>query len=465
MTGPQPSPPGRPGPPEPPDHAAPAAVGGPLGRHASARARSWLATVTPLLVVSAALVALGAVQRSHCVAKGWNGSDQFWHGCFSDLPALYRIGNLQSGLGGYLASSGDSATLDHPAATGAVMAFLGGLVPEGSVLDQTRWYFGLWAVLAAALVVATVFLTAASRPRHVADAAVLAASPLLVLVPLVSADTLGVALTAAGLWAWGRRQPLLAGALLGVAVAARTYPLLILLALVLLGLRTGRWAAVRRALLGAAGGAGLVLLPFLVSNPGAITRAYAAWWRSDAGLGSLWMVPQLLGRALPSGVVTLLAVLGVVAACVAGTALALGATRRPGVAEVALVMVAVVLVTGKSFPVQASLWLLPLAALCGVRWRDHLVWVGAEALHFATVWIYLGGLSKADRGLPPAWYSVFLLLRVAGVLYLAWRVWRAAALRPAAPEPGSSGEDSDAVVDELAGDFTDAPDRLLVRVG
>ena len=124
------------------------------------------------------------------------------------------------------------------------------------------------AVLAAALVVATVFLTAASRPRHVADAAVLAASPLLVLVPLVSADTLGVAPTAAGLWAWGRRQPLLAGALLGVAVAARTYPLLILLALVLLGLRTGRWAAVRRTLLGAAGGAGLVLLPFLVSNPG-----------------------------------------------------------------------------------------------------------------------------------------------------------------------------------------------------
>ena len=51
------------------------------------------------------------------------------------------------------------------------------------------------------------------------------------------------------------------------------------------------------------------------------------------------------------------------------------------------------------------------------------------------------------------------------MLYLAWRVWRTTAQRPAAPEPGSSGEDSDAVVDELAGDFTDAPDRLLARVG
>jgi hypothetical protein len=92
------------------------------------------------------------------------------------------------------------------------------------------------------------------------------------------------------------------------------------------------------------------------------------------------------------------------------------------------------------------------------------------------VWLYLGGLSKADRGLPPAWYSVFLVLRVAGVLYLVWRVWRRAAQRPATPEPGPADEDGedravvdalagDAVVDELAGDFTDAPDRLLVRLG
>jgi uncharacterized membrane protein len=438
--------------------------------------------------VTAALVSLGALQRSHCVAQGWNGADQFWHGCFSDLPALYRIGNLQSGLGGYLSTGGDAATLDQPVLTGAVMAFIGGLVPDGSVLDQTRWYFGIWAVLAAALLLLTVYLTAASRPRHVTDVALLAASPLLVLVPLVSADTVGVALVAAGLWAWGRRQPLLAGALLGLGVAARTYPLLVLLALVLLGLRTGRLRAVTRTLLGAAGGVAVVLLPFLVANPGAITRAYAAWWRTEAGLGSVWMVPQLLGKALPAGVVTLLAVAGIVAACVAGAVFALGAARRPSLAEVALVMVAVALVTGKSFPVQASLWLLPLAALSGVQWRDHLVWASAEALHFAMVWLYLGGLSKADRGLPAAWYAVFLGLRVAAVLYLAWRVRHTAACRPPAPDAVPTGgdaapdavptagpagttrhvtpdPDSDEVVDELAGDFTGAPDRLLVRLG
>ncbi|MEP6855772.1 MAG: hypothetical protein ABJA33_09900, partial [Pedococcus sp.] len=75
-----------------------AVAGGPLGRHASARATSWLATVLPLLVAVSATMALSVLERAHCLQKGWVGSDQFWHACFSDLPALYQLGNLDNGL-------------------------------------------------------------------------------------------------------------------------------------------------------------------------------------------------------------------------------------------------------------------------------------------------------------------------------------------------------------------------------
>ena len=107
------------------------------------------------------------------------------------------------------------------------------------------------------------------------------------------------------------------------------------------------------------------------------------------------------------------------------------------------------------------------------------------------MWLYVGGLSKPDRGLPPGWYVVFLTVRLLAVGYLVWRVWHTAAQRAEAPAPydeadtdgtgplgppgledhpgqdtevpSGSGvdDDSDAVVDELAGDFTDAPDQLL----
>src|SRR4029453_3948627 len=102
-----------------------------------------------------------------------------------------------------------------------------------------------------------------------------------------------------------------------------------------------------------------------------------------------------------------------------------------------------------------------LVALCGLRWRDHLIWAATEAMHFVAVWLYVAGLSTPDRGMPPGWYAVFLFVRLVGVGYLAWRGWANAAAR----HPATSDADSDAVVDELAGDFTDAEDRLVVRIG
>ena len=55
---------------------------------------------------------------------------------------------------------------------------------------------------------------------------------------------------------------------------------------------------------------------------------------------------------------------------------------------------------GKAMPVQASLVLVVLAAVSGIRWRDSLIWAGAEALHFVAIWLYVGALTHADRALP-----------------------------------------------------------------
>lgn len=458
-------------------------AGGPLGRHASARARSWLATVLPLLVAAAATMALSVTQRAHCIQQGWVGSDQFWHACFSDLPSQYQLNHLHGGLAAYVGGSG--VTADHPVLTGSVMAALGGIVPNGAVLDQTRYYFALWAVLGTILAMTVVWLTAASRPRHAVDAAQVALSPVLLLAAMVSSDLFGVALASAGVWAWSRRRPVLAGGLLGLAVMARTYPLLILLALVFLGLRSGRLAAVGRALGTAVVAIAVVLLPFLIGNPSAILRSVQTWGESLPGLGSVWMLPQLIsGSALPVSASTVLALVGLLLAGLAGALLALTAPRRPTLAEVSFVMVAIALITGKSFPVQASLWLVPLVALCGLRWRDNLVWATAEALHFVTVWLYLGGLSRPERGLPPGWYAVFLVLRVASVGYLLWRVWHTAAQREPIDHPGGdegaegqltayddgmafdrAEHDRWAEEDELAGELGHEPDHLIVKLG
>ena len=467
------------------------AIGGPLGRYATPLVRGWRWYAAALAALSSVAVGLSVTLRGHCIQKGWNTPDQFWHACFSDLPATYKDNGLSNGFGSWLLGGSGAPTLQQPPLTGFVMSLLAAVVPSGDSAGRMLFYFSLWAVLAAALLAVTVWLTTASVPRHPLRAAHVALSPVVVTTLVLAPDIVGVALVAAGLWAWRRERLVTAGILLGLAVSARSYPLLVLVALFLVCLRAGRLTTWARTAGAAVITAGVVLGVFGALNPAGAVAAYRGWWGAGAGFGTPWVIPQLAGYPLPTGAVTGLAMIGWLVAVLAGAVLALSSSRRPGVAELSLVMIAVVLVTGKSMPVQSALWLVPFVALVGMSWRDHLIWAGAEALGFVTVWLYIAGLSVPDRGLPPGWYAFFLLVRVAGVLWLVHRTWSVArwrwpdlrddadARRVAAEERGqvldpallAALEAADEAAafedepDELAGPLRGARDQLIVRFG
>ncbi|HEY5247604.1 MAG TPA: hypothetical protein VIJ15_04010, partial [Dermatophilaceae bacterium] len=211
-------------------------IGGPLGRYARLSRRatgySWLPAAAVLAGLSTLTVALGVLQKGHCLTKGWNNPDQFWHACYSDLPSSAGIGHAIPYLSG-------APPLDQPLISGLVMWLLGLLVPDGSALQRQQWYVALWAVLVTVIVIALVIVTAASVPRAPWRAAQVALSPVLVLAGLVSVDLLGVLLASVALWAWGRNKIFVAGLFMGLAISARTYPLVLLVAIGLLAVRSG----------------------------------------------------------------------------------------------------------------------------------------------------------------------------------------------------------------------------------
>jgi uncharacterized membrane protein len=289
---------------------------------------------------------------------------------------------------------------------------------------------------------------------------------------MVSVDLLGVLLAAVALWAWGRNKVLLAGFVLGLAISARTYPLVLLVAIGLLAVRSGKLGA-WSLMAGTAVATWIaVSLPWLVMNADGLLAVYRSWWRSAAGYGSVWLVSGLLGQSLSQTSITALAILGWVVAILVGAAFALSLERRPTVAEVSLVMLVIVVVSGKSIPVQAGLWLLPLIALVGLQWRDHLLWAGVEAIYFVAVWLYIAGISMPDRGLPPGLYAFLTLLRTAAWLFVLVQVWRVAKSRAPAVLSAvaeresalSQQQEQDGEVDSLAGPMAGAPDEVIVRI-
>lgn len=433
--------------------AASEVIGGPRGRYAAAQEASWVLTAAILSMLAAVPMAFGVLLRIPCLRTSWRGEGQFWNACYSDLPNAFRDAGLGSGLGAYLQGGPGAPVTGQPPVTGLLLTAVASVVPSADRLGtRVAWFFALWAVLLTVLVLVLTWLVASSA-RNPWAAAHVALAPVVALVGFVSADLVGVVLAGAGMWAWGRRRPAAAGVLLGLAIAARSYPVLILVAIGLLATRSGQVRAFARTAAYALLVFGGVLGGLWLLNPDAARSAYSGWASAGAGYGSPWLLPQLAGHALPGGAVSALAVVGWVVALGAGIVLALSSSRRPTVAEVSLVMVGIVLVTGKSFTVQSSLWLVPLVAWCAVQWRDHLLWAGAEALNFVAVWLNIAAIKTPDRGMPNAWYAFFSMLRVVAVLWLVAVVW----LR--ARDRWGAGEEPD----DLAGPMAEAEDRLIVR--
>jgi uncharacterized membrane protein len=245
-------------------------------------------------------------------------------------------------------------------------------------------------------------------------------------------DALATALAIGGLLAWARRRPVLAGVLLGLGVAAKLYPALLLGPLLVLGIRTGRLGELARTTAATVLTWLAVNLPVMVLFPRGwseffrlnarrgddmdslfnVVKSFTGWHGFDANLG-FWQPPQRLNEV----VVTLFAL-----CCVAIAYMALTAPQRPRVMQLAFLVVAAFLLTNKVWSPQFSLWLVPLAVLALPHRRILLAWMTIDALVWVPRMYYL--YSVPDRGLPLQWFTTTVLLRDIAVMVLCALVVR-----------------------------------------
>ena len=418
-------------------------LGGPTGRFARVGGNGWLYTAGVLSTFASVMVALGVLQKNHCERVGWSAPAAFWRACYSDLPV--GVGNQ---VGSTPWSAGGSGQT-QPVLTAFVTWGLQHLVPGGgTVLHRQQIFYAICAVVITALIAAVTIATAAMLRDSPWQAAHVALSPVLITASLLSLDVLGVALATIGMALWVRRMPVAAGALLGAAVMARTYPLIIVAAIVLLATRERRRSEMLWMLSSVLVLSTICVLAALAVG-GDPFAPYRGWAGAAASYGSPWLIASLVGATIPPTALTVISMLGWVAALLAGMLrVSLRAPVRLG--PLALMMLTIVLVTGRSFPLQACLWVLPLFAISAIRWREHLLWAMVEIVYFVSVWMYAGFASNPQKALAPAGYAVFAMIRLIAygvVALVAWesaedldtRTWRVRR-RTAADQTGQSGD-------------------------
>ncbi|ROP31138.1 uncharacterized protein DUF2029 [Couchioplanes caeruleus] len=272
------------------------AIGGPVGEHAvpplSRRGRFWTAQRIILALVCLTLAA-SWVQKSPCQDGDWQKNVQYTRFCYTDVLALYYAEGLNEGKVPYR-----DHPVEYPVVTGYFMGALGlpvhALGDRFPEINQGRWFYNANALVLSILAVASAAVLLALRRRRPWDAAIFALSPILLVTATVNWDLLAIALAMFGLYAWARRQPLIAGLLLGLGGAAKLWPLFILGPLFVLALRSQRM----RAFLYATGTAVLAWLatnlPVAVLYPTSWSRFFELNDTRPIDWGTLWYIGRYL---------------------------------------------------------------------------------------------------------------------------------------------------------------------------
>jgi uncharacterized membrane protein len=438
-------------------------IGGPAGRWALRGGNGRFTPVHVVALTAIGMFALGMVQKLPCYNWAWfrGTSSQYTHACYSDIPHLFVGRGFSEGLIPYFDRlPGDMEYLEYPVLTGVFMQVASWFSSVGgsSGQDQQQLY---WMVNAGMLMICAAIIAvcvARTHRRRPWDALLVALAPAFALTATINWDLLAVALTAAAMLMWSRGRVLAFGILIGLATAAKLYPVLLLGPLLLLCWRAGRWREFITATLAAAAAWLAVNLPVMLLAPEGWKKFYTFSQERGIDFGSFWLIiTQRTGESIDVEKVNTYATLLMLLACAGIGLLTLRAPRRPRFAQLAFLVVAAFILTNKVYSPQYVLWLIPLAALARPRWRDFLVWQACEVMYYLGIWMYLAyTTSTKHQGLPAEGYQLAIALHLLGTLYLCAVIVRDVLM------PERDGVRQDGSDDPGGGVLDGAPDAFVL---
>jgi uncharacterized membrane protein len=359
---------------------------------------------------------VGAVQKAPCAGGHWADGRQYRLACYTDIVPLFGTEQLAGGRLPYLDACAPSQSNcdEYPVLTMYFMRVAGWL--SGDHAEPFFWVDALLLSACAAIAAGCIYLMDARR------AVWFALAPSLALQVFVNWDMLAVALATAATLAFFRRRDGWAGLLIGLGMAAKLYPGLLLVPFVADRLR-GRQPDRAILLSWSAAAAWIAVnLPFA-------SRGLSGWWEffrfngaRPADWDSGWyLLCRHFSTCVPTKLINLSSALLLVA--LASWVWMAKRRREPHFPrwQLAFPILVLFLLVGKVYSPQFSLWLLPWLVLILPGPRRFLAFEAADLVVFLTRFSFFGDLTGVG-GLPQWVFETAVVIR-AGVLIWCVVAW------------------------------------------
>jgi uncharacterized membrane protein len=371
-----------------------------------------------VLACLAGTLVLGTWLKFPCASGDWADGRQYKRYCYSDVVPLLGTEQLTGDRLPYLDPCVDAPGEcdEYPVLSMYVMRLAAWL---SNGIQGFFWANVALLTLCAIAITICLYLLVGARALYFALA------PTLLVYGFINWDLVAVAFATGALLAYARRANVWAGVLLGLGAAAKIYPALLVVPLVLDRFHEREPDQGIHLAWGAAGAWLAVNVPFLLASP-------SSWWEffrfnatRPADWDSLWYISchRLTGELYcePTRAIN-----GASAIAFVATAAYLYVSKRRLDADFerwtfAFPLVATFLLTNKVYSPQYSLWLLPLFALALPNIRLFALFEGADVAVFLTRFSWFGRYSGIG-GWPIGAFEIAVIVRAA-ILIACIVVW------------------------------------------
>ena len=367
-----------------------------------------------LVLLSAGLIS--CLKFNHCRVNDWASPDNYTHACYTDIPALFSERGLNTNTFPYLSSTN---SIEYPPVIGLGNWLISFITPSE---NSFRIFFDINAVIILVLFFISAIIVRKISPTN---QYLFPLAPAVIASLFINWDMWAVVSTLLAIYYFDKKQYEASGIWLGVSIATKFFPIVLLLPVAIIFYRTSKIRLFYRYLFTTAIFWGAINIPIALTH-------FDGWWRffklnleRGADFGSIWYALSLLDIKIPH--LDLIYPLLSIALFIGLAIYLLKLPSTPNLAAIALFALVIFTTVGKVYSPQYILWLTPLAVIALQNSKQLITfwfWQATEITYHLAIWQYLALFSDAQFGLPAGGYALATIIRVIGVCTFTYILMR-----------------------------------------